>query len=183
MPVNKFDDLQYLITGTIRQQAAYQLLKKHQLLETLQAFDPILSGTIPINIDIETSDLDIICYFKDKAKFQHLVNTEFSSFEAFSIADTTINQQETIVANFTLEGWAIEIFGQDLPTREQNAYRHMIAEYQLLSHYGEAFRQQVIKLKKQGYKTEPAFAKLLGLQGDPYLELLKPELISSLKNK
>ena len=39
---------------------------------------------------------------------------------------------------------------------------------------GEEFRQQVVNLKKQGYKTEPAFAKLLGLNSEnPFDELLK----------
>lgn len=183
MPANTFDNLQYLDTGTPRQQATYRLLKKYRLLEILQTFDPILAGTIPINIDIETSDLDIICCFKGKAEFKQLIKTEFAPFDNFSLTDALINQQETVVVNFTIDGWPIEVFGQYIPTQEQNAYRHMIAEYMLLTHYGERFRQQVIELKKQGYKTEPAFAKLLGLQGDPYLALLDPELISSLKSK
>ena len=38
------------------------------------------------------------------------------------------------------------------------------------------FRRQIIDLKKQGLKTEPAFAKLLALTGDPYVELLSFEL-------
>ncbi|MDN5284391.1 MAG: hypothetical protein JWR38_665 [Mucilaginibacter sp.] len=183
MPANQFDTLQYLAAGTTRQLAAYQLLKKYRLLETLHTFDPILAGTIPINIDIENSDLDIICCFTDKARFQQLIISAFAGFNGFTIVDTVINQQETIVANFSVDGCPIEVFGQYVPTREQNAYRHMIAEHQLLTHYGEPLRQQIIELKKQGYKTEPAFAKLLDLQGNPYLELLKPELISSLKNK
>ncbi len=36
----------------------------------------------------------------------------------------------------------------------------------------KAFRQEIIALKKQGYKTEPAFAMALGLKGDPYYKEL-----------
>jgi len=49
----------------------------------------------------------------------------------------------------------------------------MLIEHKLLSTKGEKFRQDIIDLKNQGYKTEPAFAKLLGLGGDAYEELLK----------
>ncbi len=52
------------------------------------------------------------------------------------------------------------------------AYRHMIIEYRILLEKGEAFRQSIVELKRQGMQTEPAFALLLGLKGDPYTELL-----------
>jgi len=178
-----FDNLRYLRAGTIRQQRAYHLLEKYGLMETLRAFDPILAGTIPINIDVENSDLDIICCFTDKDVFKTITSKTFSVFKGFTLADTIINDQETIVVNFNVEGWPVEVFGQYIPTREQNAYQHMIAEHQLLQYFGEAFRQQIIALKNEEYKTEPAFAKALGLTGDPYLALLDPELINRLKNK
>ena len=181
MPTDHFNSLTYLSTGNTRQKAAYDLLLKYDLFGILQSFDPILTGTIPINIDIENSDLDVICCFSNKANFRNRVNLAFSDFEGFKLTDTIINQQETIVANFIVDGWPVEVFGQYILTRQQNAYRHMVVEYLLLEHYGESFWQQVIELKKQGYKTEPAFAKLLGLNGDPYLELLKPDLSASLK--
>ncbi|MBB6129437.1 DUF4269 domain-containing protein [Mucilaginibacter lappiensis] len=183
MSFAKFDDIRYLARGSPRQQQAYQLFTQYPLMKLLQKFDPILAGTIPINIDIENSDLDIICCFNSKADFKNAIALAFSDFEGFQLTDTVINQQETIVAAFSVDGWPVEVFGQYIPTRQQNAYKHMIVEYLLLEHYGESFRQQVIELKKQGYKTEPAFARLLGLNADPYLELLKPGLISSLSNK
>jgi hypothetical protein len=49
----------------------------------------------------------------------------------------------------------------------------MIIEHRVLIEKGEKFRQEIIKLKRQGLKTEPAFAKLLGLDGNPYEALLK----------
>jgi len=51
----------------------------------------------------------------------------------------------------------------------------MVIEYQLLVKHGSVCREKIIELKKQGFKTEPAFAFLLGLKGNPYEELLKYE--------
>ncbi len=48
----------------------------------------------------------------------------------------------------------------------------MVIEHKLLLERGEEFRLKIVDLKKQGYKTEPAFAMLLGLENDPYNEML-----------
>jgi hypothetical protein len=183
MSADRFHSLAYLITGNPRQRAAYDLLLKYDLFGILQHFDPILAGTIPININIENSDLDVICCFSNKADFRNAVTLAFAGFDGFRLTDTVINQQETIVADFLVDGWPVEVFGQYIPTRQQNAYKHMVAEYLLLEHYGESFRQAVIELKKQGYKTEPAFAHLLHLPGDSYQALLDPDLIGQLNIK
>jgi len=138
----------------------------------LAEFYPVLVGTIPINIDIETSDLDIICYWIDKMVFTEKIQSNFNNEDKFIIRDTFINNQETVIASFETAGFKIEIFGQNIPVREQNGYRHMITEYEILQSKGENFRREIIKLKQQGYKTEPAFGLLLGLKGDPYSALL-----------
>lgn len=49
----------------------------------------------------------------------------------------------------------------------------MIVEKKLQEISGENTRKQIIKLKKLGLKTEPAFAKYFNLKGDPFDELLK----------
>ena len=51
----------------------------------------------------------------------------------------------------------------------------MLIEHKLLLKKGEKFRQGIVDLKNQGYNTEPAFAKLLGFEGNSYEELLKLE--------
>jgi Domain of unknown function (DUF4269) len=170
-----FDTIDYLKTGNAKQQLAYQALKKHQVLAHLQPFDPILAGTIPIDIDIENSDLDIICYCQNLDAFEEVLQEKFGSASGFKIGRIEIQDAEAVVANFQLDAFEIEIFGQNIPTRQQNAYRHMLIEYKLLREHGEQFRQKVIDLKRQGHKTEPAFALLLGLAGDPYKALLDIE--------
>lgn len=170
-----FDNIEYLKHGNNRQRQAYSTLMNIQILSKLKRFDPILVGTIPINIDIENSDLDIICCFTDKQEFQKSITDNFSNQKNFTIREQPNLDTLAIVANFFLNGFEIEIFGQNTPTKQQFAYRHLIVEHNLLNKYGEVFRQQIIDLKRQGHKTEPAFAIALDLKGDPYMELLKFE--------
>lgn len=169
----KFDNIEYLKFGTERQKQAFFLLTEHEILSKLKAYSPILVGTIPINIDIENSDLDIICYWKDKDKFINTLKEAFRDQQDFKINENSLNN--SVIANFVLYDFEIEVFGQNIPTKEQFAYRHMIIENELLEKNGIDFRNQIIELKKQGYKTEPAFAVALELTGNPYIELLKFE--------
>ena len=170
-----FDNIEYLQNGNSRQQETYSTLIDNQILSKLKLYDPILVGTIPISIDIEDSDLDIICCFSDKQAFQKSVTDNFSSEKNFTIREKQNSGTWTIIANFFVGNFEIEIFGQNIPTKQQFAYRHLIVEHSLLNMYGEKFRQQIIELKRKGHKTEPAFAIALNLKGDPYKELLKFE--------
>ncbi len=167
-----FLNIYYLKHGNQRQQSAYQTLISHQIMEKLEAYAPILTGTIPINIDIESSDLDIICYWENKGNFIEALTTLFAAEEDFHLHESLVGDQETIVCNFKVDTFEIEVFGQNIPSENQNAYRHMLIEHQILKREGEDFRLKVIELKKNGYKTEPAFAKLLDLEGNPYHALL-----------
>jgi hypothetical protein len=170
-----FDNIEYLQRGNNRQQQAYFTLTNNQILTKLNRFDPILVGTIPINIDIENSDLDIICCFVDRHDFIETITGNFKNENNFAIREQQSINTSAIVANFVLDNFEIEIFGQSIPAKEQFAYRHLIVEHNLLNKYSDKFRQQIIELKRQGHKTEPAFAIALDLTGNPYIELLKFE--------
>lgn len=170
--VDKFDTIDYLATGTDRQQFAYRALSAVGIFEQLQIFHPLLLGTIPLDIAIDSSDLDIICEAEDLEFFQKEVETLFSTMGMFRSSATVINHQPTILANFNIMGFEIELFGQNVPIKEQNGYRHMIKEYEILTNRGQDFREKIIALKTAGVKTEPAFAQLLNIKGDPYTGLL-----------
>jgi len=171
-----FDNIEYLKNGSERQRAAYRTLTANSIFERLQLFSPLLTGTIPINIDIDESDLDIICYWEKKDEFANTLRREFGQVHGFSLTEQVINNYETVLASFCLDEFEIEIFGQNQPTKEQDSFRHMVIEYQILTARGEGFRQEIIKLKKDGFKTEPAFGRLLGLERNPYEELLNYKL-------
>jgi len=171
-----FTNIEYLKSGNHIQAEAYNTLTQNRILEVLSEFDPILVGTIPININIKNSDLDIICYWKDKTVFIEKVKLFFENKKNFKIREIEINGHKSVIANFETDHFEIEVFGQNIPSKNQNGYKHMIIEHEILQSKGENFRLEIIKFKQNGSKTEPAFAYLLGLKGNPYIELLEYKL-------
>lgn len=175
--MHKLDNINYLKSGNTVQQKAYRILTGYKIIHHLQDFTPVLAGTIPLEINIDGSDLDIICYWQDKQLFKDTVNQHFSLHKSYNLREADINGHASVIANFCIEDFEIEIFGQNIPIAEQYGYRHMIIEYDILHKKGEDFKSRIIELKKQGHKTEPAFAILLGLKSNnPYEALLNYEL-------
>lgn len=167
-----FRTIAYLKFGNTRQRKAYDTLLRLDIMQILRAYTPILTGTIPIAIDVPQSDLDIICECEDHAKFTSLIIRSFQKEKDFTISTRTYGETKRTVCRFRSNGFDIEIFGQNIPAEQQDAYRHMVVEYKILKEKGIGFRSKIKELKSKGVKTEQAFAKLLGLKGDPYKELL-----------
>lgn len=167
-----FKELTYLKFGNQKQQEVYKILTELQLMEKLREFDPILVGTIPLAIDLPESDLDVICYVSDLRQFREVIIERLGDTHKLHFSYSTNNEIENMVIQFTYKEWSFELFAQPIPTALQNGYRHMVVEHRILSILGDGARHSIIKLKRSGIKTEPAFAKLLGLDGDPYEHLL-----------
>lgn len=148
------------------------MLTEYEVMEKLENFQPILVGTIPIGIAIKDSDLDIVCSFEDKQVFKEEVQKHFANYPRFSVVQKIFQDEPTIIARFKLDIFPVEIFAQSVPSNQQIAFQHMLIEYEVLINKGEGFRKEVIRLKESGMKTEPAFAQLLNMKGDPYQALL-----------
>ncbi len=167
-----FLNLEYLSKGNPKQRKAYKSLTQLGIFQLLRKYDPILVGTIPIDIDIPESDLDIICHIQDIPSFKNHLNELFQSYCSYRIREKQIRNQTCIIASFDYDGFLIEIFGQHTPTVQQWAYLHMVIEHEIIQKNGPGFKEQIRLLKLQGIKTEPAFAQLLGIQGDPFQGLI-----------
>ncbi|MCD8167407.1 MAG: DUF4269 domain-containing protein [Bacteroides sp.] len=166
-----FTHLSYLADGNVRQQRACELLTGNNIFSLLKMYDLVLVGTIPIGIDIEGSDLDIVCRYKDPEAFRDFLVATLGSYPDFRIR----MEADRVVFNFLLEDMLVEIFATPDDPLSTNGYRHLLAEARILSVLGKEFREEVVRLKREGLKTEPAFARLLGLFGDPYQALLEAE--------
>lgn len=170
--MTNFKTIDYLSRGNQRQKQAYKTLKALNIFEALKAYTPILTGTVPIDIDIPTSDLDIICCCMNHEEFQQELRHLFADKRNFELKEKEYAGTKSTIARFDTMDFEIEIFGQQIPTEQQHAYQHMLIEYAILRERGLEFKQQVRALKLAGLKTEPAFAQLLGLEGNPYEALL-----------
>jgi hypothetical protein len=184
-------DLHYLTTGTPTQRAAYAVMMQSELLEHLRDYSPTLVGTIPLNIDIPGSDLDILCEAVNFTSFSTLLRKFYTHLPGFEQKTKILNGAPSHISRFVWElkgtsesasellrntgiaiRFPIEIVAQSIPVTQQRAYRHMLAEARLLERDGEPAQQAIRQLKLSGLKTEPAFAKYFNLQGDPYLAIL-----------
>lgn len=170
-PTN-FADLIYLESGSETQRRGITAIRKSGVFNLLQPYGPVLAGTLPLDLFTPTSDLDILCFAPDPLAFFDFAKSALGHFDKFRIYQVIINGEEAIIVNFSFGGFAFEVFAQKIPVKEQTAYRHLLIEHQILQEKGEAFREKVMELKSKGVKTEPAFAYVLQLKGDPYEALL-----------
>ncbi len=169
-----FTSIEYLKNGNPKQQRCCTLLQELGIFEKLKTYTPLLTGTIPIEIDTDTSDLDIICEAHDYQVFDREVEQYFGNQAKFVVT----KPKTSTCIGFWYKGMEIEIYANPTPVILQNAYRHMLVEYRLLRLFGEEFKRKIIELKKGGLKTEPAFAKLLSVNGNPYDGLLTFEQLT-----
>jgi hypothetical protein len=164
-------DIDYLQRGNVRQRAAFHALESLNVFQILGNYRPVLVGTIPIDVDITGSDLDVICEACDLDAFERACR-QFEGYQCFRIKRKQIKGVPSVVANLFHSGFRVQIFGQPQPVTEQHAYRHMLVEARLLEFGGERARAEIRRLKQEGCRTEPAFACYFNLEGNPFEVLL-----------
>jgi Domain of unknown function (DUF4269) len=151
-----------------------EALRRIGVMSALAEFDPHLAGTLPLGVDLPTSDLDILCHAVEPDRFADALWAAYSGETDFSLRQW-IGEDRPVVASFIAHGWPFQVFGQKTPVSEQNGWRHFLAERRLLRLGGATFRAAVMSKRARGAKTEPAFASALKLKGDPYLAILDLE--------
>jgi len=172
-------DLTYLLDMGEVQKSAYVTLKDLDIFSVLKDYDPVLVGTIPLDINIEGSDLDIVCHVKDLGGFESLVKRAYGHLNSYTSNTVQGRNGDVCVINFYTDNFEIELYAQNVPSSLQNAYRHMDIEYRVLELASDTFKVEVVSCKSSGLKTEPTFAKLLNLSGDPYQALLDIETLET----
>lgn len=178
--------IEYLVEGSDRQKRAYLALQELNIFSSLAnwtdgemelGIGATLAGSIPLDLAVEESDLDIVTYSKDIKPIASLFREKFSSMRNFSSSRGIVLGTATLVTKFEFGGESFEIFTQNVPLPQQNAVVHMLIEERFLILGGRQFREKVMALRRQGYKTEPAFGAALGLE-EPYRDLIQLEELS-----
>lgn len=151
-----------------------EALAQSAVLTRLAAFDPQVAGTPPLGLDLPDSDIDILCNAPDPLAFAAAIWAAYRDLPGFAMWQWQ-GSDRPVVARFHCSGWLFELFGQARPVAEQLGWRHFAIERRLLALGGEPLRAAVMARRHAGAKTEPAFAQVLGLKGDPYAALLTLE--------
>ena len=172
----RWHDITYLSTGTPTQRRAFASLSSLGILTTLAPFNATLASTVCTDIDIEGSDLDIICYITEPDLFRAALLQNFGTLPGFDLSESS--DPLRIVATFMFDGFEIEVFAEAIPVAQQNAYRHMCQTARVIEAGGPHIREAIRDLKRRGMKTEPAVAHLLALDGDPYEAVLNLDQIA-----
>ena len=144
------------------------------LLDTLTDFDPVVIGTPPLGIATDKSDIDIACSASNLDVFAKFAKQQFAHYQDFQLRDIDHLNEPASVVTFKALDWEFELFCQTLKTAEQWGVRHFIVEQRLLNLCPQLV-EDITRLKEGGIKTEPAFAQVLALDGDPYEAVLKLE--------
>ena len=168
-----FANIAYLQNGSPLQQRGHRALVGSGVMAHLAAFQPLLAGTLPLDLFTANSDLDILCYAPALPDFVDTLNRYRLAKDDLQIKRTAIGGVPTVIGRFRFMDFDFEIFAQPVPVKKQAAYRHLVVEHRLLAQHGAKLFQEVLSLKEAGIKTEPAFAQALQLPGDPYLALLQ----------
>jgi hypothetical protein len=167
-----WSDLTYLLSGSPRQQEAYRAIHELGVTVALARYRPVLAGTIPLGLDGPASDLDLICAATDLDAFADHVRGLYGCRDVFYLSRKLKDGEPSVIARLVSHGWPVEIFAQSRPPDEQRAVRHLDIEARLLRLGGPPLLRMVRAWRVAGWKTEPAFARVLGLAGDPYRALL-----------
>lgn len=142
------------------------------VLKSLKEFKPLIAGTYPLGIQNSTSDVDVLVCSHNLILLRDKVVNQFQHHKNFKISEVSVGGEPTFFSSFEFDGIAFEIFAQNIESVRQRGYLHFLIEERLLMLGGDSLKNKIIEQRKHGYKTEPAFAKVLNLHGDPYMELL-----------
>lgn len=168
-------DWRALAWGTPDQRRAYSALRESEAMDLLAEFTPVLAGTLPLDVHLPGSDLDLICRWREPRVYEDRLRARFGDRPGFTLYVAGRGRERSIVARFRLGDFACEIFGQDRPVSRQFAVRHLIAEERLLRASADPVRDRarIRAHKRAGLTTEAAFARVFGLRGDPFARLLE----------
>ena len=148
------------------------------LLDGLRDYDPVVAGPCPLGLDQPDSDVDVLCCAPPTAAFVEQVAAAVPDAEAFAWHRGAVDDQaDAVVVTLHLDDLPVEVVAQARPTRDQCAYRRLVVERRLLVLGGAQLQARVRdeRLGADHAEVETAFARALGLAGDPATAILRLE--------
>lgn len=158
---------------------AWKALQESKVLALFRDNNPLVVGTFPLGIETSKSDVDILMESSDLDGMERLLTKHFSHLPNFVVETQDVDELQTLICHFDLNDVPFELFVQNKETVKQTAHRHFLIEERFLKIGGSLFKEAVMKERNNGLKTEPAYAKVLNLNGNSAQLLLDLQLKSN----
>lgn len=146
---------------------AAEVLHQSGIMDSLAAYSPTVVSTLWVGLDIEGSDIDILCHYADQSSYVQAVESRCSDFSEYQQQ----SRDDHVITRFNLADYPVEIYASNQAVTEQAGYIHFQVMKRLVELGGEQFQLAIRDLKRQGLKTEPAITHYLNISGDPYEEV------------
>jgi hypothetical protein len=90
----------------------YPRLQTSGLLDTLAPYTPVLVGAYPLDLAAEGMPIEIVCRAVDLAAFARVLERSYGQREGFALHPGTLDDEEAVFAEFTLDGLPLEVSAQ-----------------------------------------------------------------------
>jgi len=90
----------------------YQRLTSAGVLDVLAPYQPAIVGAHPLGIAAEGTPVEIVCRATDLPAFARVLERAFGSAEGFALHGGSLDGEEAVFAELTLEGLPLEIAAQ-----------------------------------------------------------------------
>lgn len=140
-----------------------------------------ITGTYPLNLQNEKSDIDVC--FEYSAKEAIVILEFIQGFQEWVQSPKLSIKNNVYVFNFIFNDLNFEFYFSPESLYKQNSYRHLLIEQRLLKIFGGNLSHTIKELKTH-HHTELAFAKAIGLDTnelDVFQDLLSLEKLSDLE--
>lgn len=166
------DDISYLKLGGERPRAAYLALTELDLFCVLADYDPVLAGAFPLGLELHERELELVCHAPNLEQLATILTEVYGGYDEFTLEQSDDEGAPGLTCHFQYHDFHISIVGQPAPSREQDAYRHLVAESRLLRLAGPNARDGIRRLKADGFETASAFGAYFRLGDEPKRALL-----------
>jgi predicted metalloenzyme YecM len=168
------------ITNFEKNSCADSALKSLRLGELFLENYPLVVGTLPLGISVAGSDIDVVMESSDFEHTHGELKKAYGKFDEFELFSSRNDQGGYLCCRFKVHNTQVEFFVQDKHPTLQRGYNHYNIEEQLLKVGSEEFRLKLVEQRKQGIKTEQSYCNVLGISGDPFINLLSWSNLSDL---
>jgi hypothetical protein len=162
--------------GSTRQMRAYSVVfDKLMVFRQLDDHDPIWVGDYPVDIDTDSSPIQILCNPSSLRPFLMEVRSCYGEYPEFRLTWKAVHRVPTVVARFQVDEFTVELFAQPRPTNNQQQFVNMLVIARLLAIGGDTAKAAIREKMTAETSTSEVVLAHFGLEAtdmDAYMTML-----------